>query len=231
MPEAARLVATLRASGTQGAFGHLMLADDPRYRRLSRVEQHHLVAAAVADGAELAATAIARWSNDPHQLTQALHLAVQNLPDDSGYGTTKVFADYSNRLMTIRLYWPAITYLNRGLADPAWQDWLGITDATPVLIAHEIYHHLDTIRGACRLVRRYPVAVFRLGAWQWMTPMLALTEIAAGSFAQRLLNLPAHAKCLDFAALHLADADHALRMAARLSDGDAAASPARALPQ
>jgi hypothetical protein len=45
-----------------------------------------------------------------------------------------------------------------------------------------------------------PRALLRIGPWRWRTGIATLSEIAAGSFAQALLDLPCHPKVLDYAA-------------------------------
>jgi hypothetical protein len=42
--------------------------------------------------------------------------------------------------------------------------------------------------------------LLRIGPWRWRTGIATLSEIAAGSFAQALLDLPCHPKVLDYAA-------------------------------
>jgi hypothetical protein len=73
--------------------------------------------------------------------------------------------------------------------------------ATPrnVFIAHELYHHIEAIRPDVPIARRYQPSLFRIGKWHWRTGIAALAEIAAGAFAQSLLDLPCHPKALDFA--------------------------------
>jgi hypothetical protein len=43
--------------------------------------------------------------------------------------------------------------------------------------------------------------LFRIGSWRWRTGVAALAEIAAGAFAQSLLDLPCHPCVLNLVAL------------------------------
>jgi hypothetical protein len=43
--------------------------------------------------------------------------------------------------------------------------------------------------------------LFRIGSWRWRTGVAALAEIAAGAFAQSLLDLPCHPCALNLVAL------------------------------
>jgi hypothetical protein len=60
--------------------------------------------------------------------------------------------------------------------------------------------------------------LFRIGGWQWRTGIAALAEIAAGAFAQSLLDLPCHPRVLDLIALDaIASNATAARIAARIA--------------
>src|SRR4051794_4609923 len=74
--------------------------------------------------------------------------------------------------------------------------------ATPrdVFVAHELYHHAEAIRSEVPIARRYQPTLFRIGNWRWRTGVAALAEIAAGAFAQVLLDLPCHPWVLNFVA-------------------------------
>jgi hypothetical protein len=77
---------------------------------------------------------------------------------------------------------------------------LGEATVEDVLIAHELYHHLEATRAVTPIARRHQATLFQIGKWRWRTGIAALAEIAAGAFAQGLLGLPCHPKVLDFAA-------------------------------
>jgi hypothetical protein len=75
--------------------------------------------------------------------------------------------------------------------------------ATPrdVFVAHELYHHAEAIRSEVSITRRHQPTLFRIGNWQWRTGVGALAEIAAGAFAQSLLDLPCHPYAVNLIAL------------------------------
>jgi len=75
--------------------------------------------------------------------------------------------------------------------------------ATPrdVFIAHELYHHAEAVRTKTPIAQRYRPTLFRIGNWHWRTGIAALAEIAAGAFAQSLLDLPCHPRVLDLVAV------------------------------
>jgi hypothetical protein len=51
--------------------------------------------------------------------------------------------------------------------------------------------------------------LFRIGGWHWRTGIAALSEIAAGAFAQTLLDLPCHPRVLDLIARDAISSDAA----------------------
>jgi hypothetical protein len=71
--------------------------------------------------------------------------------------------------------------------------------ATPrdVFVGHELFHHAEAVRSETPIARRYQPTLFRIGGWHWRTGIAALSEIAAGAFAQTLLDLPCHPRVLD----------------------------------
>lgn len=215
----AQLIEHLRRFGTPDAIGNMVLKGESGYRRLPIGERRALLAAALEDGTELAVTASARWGRDPEEMARTLGLTVEFVAETSDYGTSIVFADYWEKLKTIRLYRPAIAGMNAALADPAWAEWLGIADAAPAFVAHEIYHHLDVSRGKGQLVRRHRVSHVKIGRWHWDRSLRSMTEVAAGSFVRQLLNLNVHAKCLEFAVLQQANPHGAMQLALELAPG------------
>ena len=77
---------------------------------------------------------------------------------------------------------------------------LGQATTQDVFIAHELYHHIEATRSDTPIARRHQATLFRIGSWQWRTGIATLAEIAAGAFAQSLLDLPCHPKVLDYVA-------------------------------
>jgi hypothetical protein len=157
-------------------LGRLILEADPQYRRIASGAADALVAASLADGRALAA---AMESRDPRALAASRGIAIVEAEADD-FGTTLVLADW--RPGRITLYRAALERMSR----------LAGFDVAPVYIAHELYHHLDAARPI-PLARRHRVRILGL----WTSGLVSLPEIAAGAFAQALLDLPWHPKWLE----------------------------------
>jgi hypothetical protein len=111
------------------------------------------------------------------------------------------FAEYRPRPPRIMLYDRGIAPLERELANSAGRRLLGRATPCDVFVAHELYHHTETTRSEVPIARRYQPTLFRIGSWRWRTGIAALAEIAAGAFAQALLDLPRHPCVLNLIAL------------------------------
>jgi hypothetical protein len=109
-------------------------------------------------------------------------------------------ADYAARpAPSITLYSDGIAVIEAAAAEPDTAYLLGASNPREILIAHELYHHIETVRPECQVSRRWKVTLIRLGRWRWRSGFPVLSEIAAGAFAQTLLRLPAHPHLLDLA--------------------------------
>lgn len=179
-----------------------MLEADPHARRLDRTARLAAVSDALADGAAVAGAWRARFPDlAPHEIARELGLPIEVTDDDPMVGSLWRFAEYRQQPARILLYARGLAPLEREVAG-AWAVWL-LGQATPreVFIAHELYHHAEATRPDTPIARRYRPTLFRIGGWHWRTGIAALAEIAAGAFAQSLLDLPCHPKLLDLIAL------------------------------
>jgi hypothetical protein len=179
-----------------------MLEADPHARRLDLATRFAAVRDALADGAATAKALRARFPDlAPHQIARELGVPVEATDDDPLVGSIWRFAEYRQRPARIVLYRSGLALLDGAVAGGLAVRLLG--DATPqqVFIAHELFHHAETIRSDTPIARRYWPTLFRIGGWHWRTGIAALAEIAAGAFAQSLLDLPCHPRVLDLVAL------------------------------
>jgi hypothetical protein len=179
-----------------------MLATDPHAWRLDRATQLAAVADALADGMDAAKNLRARYADrSPQQIARELGLPVETTDDDPIVGSIWRFAEYRPRPPRIVLYSRSMRLLERSLAGFSAAPLLGEATPRDVFIAHELYHHIEAIRPEAPIARRYRATLFRIGNWRWCTGIAVLAEIAAGAFAQSLLDLPCHPKALDFVAV------------------------------
>jgi hypothetical protein len=201
---------------TPEALGMLLLWEDPQFARIDAGSAAVLVEAALEDGRRLASVVRLTCGVAPAVLAERNAVRVVEVDEADDYGTTVVYAEYTERPLQIRLFLPAIRAFNRCLTDPELHRAIGLTDVAPVFLAHELYHHLDCLRDTDRLVARHRVPLLRLGPVHWTSGLTSLPEIAAGAFAQYLLGLRHHPKILDLITLFHADPRAALRMAESL---------------
>jgi len=200
-------------------LGLVMLEADPHARRLDRTTRLAAVSDALADGAAVAEAWRARFPDlAPHEIARELGLPIEVTEDDPMVGSLWRFAEYRQRPARILLYSRGLAPLEREVAGALAVRLLGQATPREVFIAHELYHHAETIRPDTPIARRYRPTLFRIGRWHWRTGIAALAEIAAGAFAQSLLDLPCHPKLLDLIALDAIGATVVPSVAARIAE-------------
>ena len=183
-------------------FGLMMVRADPHGWRLDRATQLAAVSDALADGISVADNLRALFPDlSPDRIAHELGLRVETADDDPMAGSIWRFAEYRPQPPRIVLYSQGLGLLERSLGGSRAAHLLGRATPRDVFIAHELYHHVEATRSDVPVARRYQASLFRIGGWHWRTGIAALAEIAAGAFAQSLLDLPCHPKALDLVIL------------------------------
>jgi hypothetical protein len=200
-------------------LGLVMLEADVHARRLDRATQLAAVRDALADGAATAQALRARFPDlTPDEIANRLNVPVAETDDDPLVGPLWRFAEYQGRPARILLYSRGLAPLDGVIAGRLAVQLLGPATPREVFIAHELFHHIEATRSDTPIARRYQPTLFRIGGWHWRTGIAALAEIAAGAFAQSLLDLPCHPRVLDLLALEaVAPNATAARIAARIA--------------
>ena len=190
------------AAASPETLGLVMLEADPHAWRLDRATQLAAVSDALADGIAAAGNLRTRFPDlAPERIARELGLPVETTDSDPMVGSIWRFAEYRPRPPRIVLYSRGLGPLERSLTGARAAQLLGQATPRDVFIAHELYHHIEAVRPDVPIARRYQPTLFRIGSWHWRTGIAALAEIAAGAFAQSLLDLPCHPKVLDFVAV------------------------------
>jgi hypothetical protein len=200
-------------------LGLVMLEADPHARRLDRAAQVAAVRDALADGSATAKALREHFpSLTPQKIAHALGVPVEATDDDPMAGSLWRFAEYRKRPARILLYRNGLAPLDRAVVGPLAVRLLGHAMPQDVFIAHELFHHVEGTRPETPIARRHQPTLFRIGGWRWRTGIAALSEIAAGAFAQSLLDLPCHPKVLDLVAVDAISTNAAAtRIAARIA--------------
>jgi hypothetical protein len=199
MTREARLQFEEITAASPETLGLLMLKADPHATRMDDRTQLAAVSDALADGVATAKSLRKRFPRlAPHEISRELQVAVETVDDDPLVGCIWRFAEYRSRPPCIVLYARGLAPLNRALSDKLATRLLGEATTQDVFVAHELYHHAEAIRSEVPIARRYQPTLLQIGKWRWRTGIATLAEIAAGSFAQTLLDLPCHPKVLDY---------------------------------
>lgn len=177
----------------------LMLKSDLHAARLDDRAQRAAVIDALADGTAAARNLRKRFPGlSPRRIAGELLVPVTTTDDDPMVGSIWRFAEYRPRPPQILLYARGLAPIEQALARAPAARLLGEATVEGVFVAHELYHHMEATRTEKPIARRHQATLFQIGKWRWRTGIATLSEIAAGSFAQALLELPCHPKVLDF---------------------------------
>jgi hypothetical protein len=189
------------AAASPEMLGMLMLKSDLHAARLDDRAQHTAVIDALADGAATAAEFRKRFPGlSPRRIAGELNIKVGTTDDDPQAGTIWRFAEYRPRPPQILLYSRGLSPIEQALSRGTAARLLGDATLEDVFTAHELYHHAEGTRVEPPIARRHQATLFQIGRWRWRTGIATLAEIAAGSCAQGLLDLPCHPKVLDYVA-------------------------------
>jgi hypothetical protein len=189
------------ATASPETLGMFMLKSDLHAARLDDRTQRAAVIDALADGVATARDLRKRFPGlNPRRIAGELQVTVTTLDDDPMVGSIWRFAEYRPRPPQILLYARGLAPVEHALAGAPAARLLGKATVEEVFVAHELYHHTEAIRAEIPIARRHQATLFQIGKWRWRTGVATLAEIAAGSFAQALLELPCHPKVLDFVA-------------------------------
>ena len=179
-------------------LGLLMLRTDLHAKRLDDHTQLAAVSDALADGVATAKGLQKRFPGlTPREIASELLIPVVASDADPLVGSIWRYAEYRSRPSCIVLYTRGLAPLEQALTGCLAARLLGQATTRDVFVAHELYHHAEAIRSDIPIARRYQATLLQIGKWRWRTGIAALSEIAAGSFSQTLLNLPCHPKALD----------------------------------
>jgi hypothetical protein len=202
-PAAAKLLLAEAMVAPPQALGLAMLQADPHVFHLDHASQCGAVTDALADGAATAADHRKRYPTlTPQEIAREMRVTMEMTNDDPMVGSLWRFAEYQSRPPRIVIYNRGLAPLQR-ISDDDLAALLGKATLQDVFVAHELYHHAEAIRPEVPISRRHQATLFRIGKWRWRTGIAALAEIAAGAFAQALLDLPCHPRVLDFVVVDL----------------------------
>jgi hypothetical protein len=183
-------------------LGSMMLEADPHAWRLDGIARCAAVRDALADGAATANALRTRFPDfSPEAIAQEHGVPIAITDEEPMIGSLWRFAEYQQCPARILLYRRGLMPLRRAVTGEMASRLIGHAKLSAVFVAHELFHHAEATRRDTPNARRFQPTLFRIGRWRWRTGIPALTEIAAGAFAQSLLDLPCHPKMLDFVAL------------------------------
>lgn len=207
----------LRLADRRKLAGQL-LATDPLYRRIRLDQRGAAVDFGLGAGERVSRELMAQWgTTDPFALAQSLGIKISFTEGKSRVGSHVRFSEYRGKPPAITIYSESMDDVNGAIRENGLGAKLGISDITPIHVAHELYHHVELQK------KPPPTAGFRIptlvvGPIRVDSGLVSLAEIAANAFAQELLGLRMYPSLLGFVTVYLHNAQLAWAMADGLEE-------------
>ncbi len=210
------LVRALLHEGTPARFGRFTLDEDPLVRRLKGREQEAL-AVALQAGETAAREVAVSYGRDPERALEALGVKLVREESDGQFGHVIPLSVYQSKPPTITLQMSTIELVRQLILENRLADNLGLSDISPIQIAHELYHHLEA-QKLTEGTSGFRRDIIRLGPIRWGTGFPSLSEVAADRFAVALLETKAHPKIIQAMLIHKHNADYAWQVRDQIRD-------------
>jgi hypothetical protein len=177
--------------------GYLELMKDPFFYKIPGELRWKMVDMAVNVGCESAEKIVDKTENvDPCQIAAQLGLSIVLVSQENLICNLLIRSEYIHP-KTIKIYEKSIEQLKLAIANMGLEELFPLENVFNIHVAHEIFHHLEKTRIGV-LSEKHCIEVFRLGPIRFKIRILALSEIAAHTFAKALTGVKAPPNILDY---------------------------------
>nr|AGS53630.1 hypothetical protein [uncultured bacterium contig00074] len=179
------------------AWARYAFLREPLNGKFNDPQRLELTRKALACGSEIAAGCVRQHgTSDPALLAQRLQLMVA-YPATPQNLDRVLFAEYREPNL-IRVYMDCLNRAEKLFCEPGVAAALGDGGQIKnLLIAHELYHHLEKQLEKEVWTRAYRVTLWKLGPIRNRSTVSALSEIAAMGFSKELTGVPYSPYVLD----------------------------------
>jgi len=207
----ASLMVEVIAVATERRCAHLMLREDPFFRRLPPGNEPEAIEWAFAAGQAAAEKVISQCGRSLERIASSLQVRVTHRDAAMAAGRAVLFSEYGDRPPTVTIYTRSVEEVNRLIQDNILADSLGLNDVTPVNLAHELYHHLEA-KKLIEGTSGFQIPNLTLGPIRLRTGLPSLSEIAADRFALVVLGLKVPPRAIQFITIHHHNPEYAWQL-------------------
>lgn len=168
-------------------WGQYAFSRDPIRRKISNDRKEELIKKAISCGHEEAMkikAAYGKQAISEYCKNAGIQVILKESEGSDGY---IVFAQY-NSPNKITVYQKNIEHVNAWIKDNHLLSLLERIDVKQLLIAHEMFHHLEYTQADI-ITQSEKIELWRFGPFKHESKMIAVSEIAAMSFARTLMNI------------------------------------------
>lgn len=179
--------ASLLTSITDDEWGRYAFSRDPLNRKISEDFKKVLIEKANKCGQDEAIKLKGMYSDlSIKNITKKMNLDII-IKDSEGADNYIMFACY-NSPNKITIFNSNVTKVKKLIDEEELEDVLGYVDVKNMLIAHELFHHIEE-KDKDIFTRREKITLWNIGKYEYKSHMVALGEIAAMAFAKEMLSL------------------------------------------
>ncbi|MDF2819763.1 MAG: hypothetical protein K0R15_204 [Clostridiales bacterium] len=167
-------------------WGNYAFSRDPLGHKIPKEEKNEMILLANQCGAEQAKKLIALYGRkDIKEYAKMLGVQV-TYADSDGADNYIVFArfNYPNK---VTIFSGNVKKIEKLIDENEMRELLGFVDVEAMLLAHELYHFVEEQNETYTKTKK--IQLWKLGPIRYKSHLIALSEIAAMSFARELLNL------------------------------------------
>ena len=169
-------------------FGFYAFLREPLRGRFSLPQQKELISRCMEEG-----TAYAKQLQDqfdgckPSEIAHSMGIQIQH-PFKSASGERILFAEFEEPA-TIRVFQSAVSKARSTIAEHHLENFFQGVDIEEVLIAHELFHRIESERKESIFTINYEICLWKLGPYRHKSHLTVLSEISAMAFAKYLSGL------------------------------------------
>ena len=170
------------------ALAYIELGRDKTFQKLDEDHKLKLVQEVLSIGEEVASWVVTEYqASDPRKIAVAMGLRVFGEDQNRNRG-----AEYRHQSKEIIVYRNFHDRLTREIQDPSLSENL-----LKLLVAHELFHHLEQERIG-EVSKRFKFRAWKIGPYVREKHIKGLSDVAAQAFTQKLLGLEISPQVFDY---------------------------------
>ena len=203
-----QLIKKVVDSVSDSTFGYQTLAQDIVFKKIPQKSRMDFIKYAMEVGSREARSTVKEFeTNDPNIIAEKFEINIEHSSESNVSGSLVIYSEYikhRGKKSAIKIYYNSMAQLNKFIKNQNLQRILGIQNVIDIYISHELFHHIEEVRLGS-VGKQVKVFTLKKGPVKIDSGVASLSEIAANTFAETLLDLSFSPKILDYITLLMYD--------------------------